>query len=256
MRNIIVHNIICSSVPVDILAILPYLLQLILPLVNAVNTPPPPATSPPLPTPTPVQQITTRPTTSRPYQLQFPNYGFGSYGFGFPFDYNNFYNPYPYYSFYGNYFPPFRGATLQRNRTRLNQHRKNENKVHIIKHDGYRKKHPIFYHFIRKGRTMDLLRPTKEKRKLKKKAVKSSINITKHMKKPRKKNRRKVKTRKLKKNKENHHIAFFKKIKVPGKSTTLTVSSQNLQGQIDFEYLGKSYHMTLHDIMKHVGKHH
>jgi len=69
-------------------------------------------------------------------------------------------------------------------------------------------------------------------------------------------NKRKKKKTKanLKHRREKQPVTFFKKMKVPGKSTTLTVSSRNVENQIDFLYLGKSYHLTLKEIMEHLGK--
>ena len=49
-------------------------------------------------------------------------------------------------------------------------------------------------------------------------------------------------------------MAFFKQIKAPGKNTVLTVKSKDLKDQIDFFYLGKSYHLSIKQIMQLVQK--
>ena len=59
---------------------------------------------------------------------------------------------------------------------------------------------------------------------------------------------------KAKMRKRTKPIAFFKKIKVPGRSNTLLVTSRDLQDQIDFLYLGKSYHLSMKQIMQYVGR--
>ena len=235
--------------------LLPYLLQLILPLVNAAsaNTPPP-ATQPP-PTPTPSPQPTTQRTTCRPFLPNFPNYGFGSDGFGFLFDYNSLYNPYPQYSFYGDSFFPFQGASLQRNRTKANSQLDNSN-GYLNKQNNNKNQVPIrrpfFYHvdsshLLRSGTGLDLISSLKAKRRPKDTKTNKKNKQTK-----RRKHKVKWKNTKSIIRKATKPFAFLKRIKVPGKSSILTVKSTDLKDQIDFLYLGKSYHLWIKQIMQQV----
>jgi hypothetical protein len=89
------------------------------------------------------------------------------------------------------------------------------------------------------------------------KAKRRSKNI-----KPNKKNeqtkrrKHKVNRKKTKSNirKTIKPFAFFKRIKVPGKNTALTVKSKDLKDHIDFFYLGKTYHLSIRQIMQQVQK--
>jgi len=127
-------------------------------------------------------------------------------------------------------------------------------------HRNYRKKYQNVYHidtshFVRNGPTKQILKKKDVKGNPENVKIRERQNS--FFGRQNRKKQREIKRKKLisnQKKKDENNVVFYKQIKMPGKGRTLTVSSKNLKDQIDFLYLGKSYHLTLKGILKRVGK--
>ena len=225
-----------TLVPSDILSLLPIILQLIIPLIQANNNnnnnyKPPPPTTPPAPHTQPPNFHTDPPQHYHHHHLSQPLFPSSSL-FSFPFDYSGFYNnllPFYDYSVFYDPFLPFRTNNVSASATGGGKNR-NTNKRPTLRNRKTRKQKKLklfraYKVFPSKGGTQSE-KNAKPIRKRKRKI-------------PSGKKRRKPESR------QRRPIAFKRRLKVPGAGRSVTVSSQDLMRGIKIRYRGKSYKLSL-----------
>ena len=225
------------------MSLLPIILQLIIPLIQANNNnnnnnyiPPPtaPPPPPPKPQPLPTQHHNEPPHHHHHHHLGqslFPS----SSLFSFPFDYSGFYNNFlPFYD-YSVFYDPFLPFRTYKNVTATGRaQQRNTNKKKTLKN---RKNIKLF-------RTYKTFSPKRGSER-----VRKSKSIQKKRRKiPLKGKRKRVpmnKKRKKSQSTRRRPIAFRKRLKVPGKAISATISTPDLMRGIQIRYRGKSYRLSL-----------